>query len=276
MIKGKMRRLYQRSRCLECSPYNSRSSNKKGSISDRWKESNVVPIVKDSRSYSQALRKLGVNEYAGGNQKQLKKYINKYDLSTKHFDHLPSKKMRNANRTKIPLDEILVEKSTYHSGRLKKRLIRKGLLTEKCYECEITEWNGKPLTIQLDHINGVNNDHRLENLRMLCPNCHSQTPTFVGRHNKKPANTCEDCGTEINHGSERCKPCYYKTIRNRPEDRKFDPTPEELKRLVWEMPATKVGEKFDVSSNAIKKRCKKYDIETPGRGYWQKKKAGKK
>jgi len=60
---------------------------------------------------------------------------------------------------------------------------------------------------------------------------------------------------------------------DRPSSRKFDPTPDELEKLVWEMPATKLGEKFGVSGRAIKKRCKKYNIDTPGRGYWQKRRS---
>lgn len=66
----------------------------------------------------------------------------------------------------------------YSTAKLRKKLIAAGLKQNKCEICEIDSWCDKPLTCQLDHINGRNSDHRLENLRMLCPNCHSQTPTF--------------------------------------------------------------------------------------------------
>lgn len=65
---------------------------------------------------------------------------------------------------------------------LKRRLLAAGILENRCSRCGISEYNGKPLSIQLDHINGVNDDHRLENLRMLCPNCHSLTETYGGRN----------------------------------------------------------------------------------------------
>jgi hypothetical protein len=81
-----------------------------------------------------------------------------------------------------PLEELLrTGKSRYN---IKHRLIRAGLLENRCEQCGLTEWQGKPLTAHIDHINGIKSDHRLENLRMLCPNCHSQTDTYSG-HNAR-------------------------------------------------------------------------------------------
>lgn len=72
------------------------------------------------------------------------------------------------------IEDILVENSTYLSiARLKERLVNETDMTYKCAICGIDSWMGQPLSLHLDHINGINNDHRLENLRFLCPNCHS-------------------------------------------------------------------------------------------------------
>ena len=72
------------------------------------------------------------------------------------------------------MEEILIENSSYDNiASLKRRLLNEGYLEYKCSECGISEWNGKPLSLHLDHINGKHNDHRIENLRFLCPNCHS-------------------------------------------------------------------------------------------------------
>jgi 5-methylcytosine-specific restriction endonuclease McrA len=68
---------------------------------------------------------------------------------------------------------------------LKLRLLEAGLLEPKCYRCGIDKWCGKPLSVQIDHINGVRNDNRPANLRMLCPNCHSLTPTYGYRKRTK-------------------------------------------------------------------------------------------
>lgn len=82
-----------------------------------------------------------------------------------------------------PISELLLlGKSRYN---IKLRLLKAGILTNRCEECGLSEWRGKPLSIQIDHINGVRNDNRLENLRMLCPNCHSQTETFASKNKGK-------------------------------------------------------------------------------------------
>jgi HNH endonuclease len=79
-----------------------------------------------------------------------------------------------------PLSDLLL--TSRSRNNLKRRLLQTGILENRCAECGLTEWLGERLTIQIDHINGVRSDDRLENLRMLCPNCHSQTPTYGGRN----------------------------------------------------------------------------------------------
>lgn len=85
----------------------------------------------------------------------------------------------------MPIDELLV--GARGRTHVKKRLLHAGLLENRCQECGLSEWRGKPLSVHIDHINGIPNDHRLENLRMLCPNCHSQTHTYGGRNVRRKA-----------------------------------------------------------------------------------------
>jgi 5-methylcytosine-specific restriction endonuclease McrA len=84
----------------------------------------------------------------------------------------------------MPTEQLLSSPKRNRS-HLKVRLTRAKLLENRCQGCNLTDWLGRPLSMHLDHINGVKNDHRLENLRMLCPNCHSQTATYGGRNARK-------------------------------------------------------------------------------------------
>lgn len=86
--------------------------------------------------------------------------------------------------SKRPIEEYFCANSKVIRSVIRNLILKNNLLEYKCSECGITDWNGKSLGLQLDHINGINNDHRLENLRFLCPNCHSQTPTFCGKNIK--------------------------------------------------------------------------------------------
>jgi len=84
----------------------------------------------------------------------------------------------------IPLSSVLIERSKYRRISLKKRLVEEGYFEYKCSICGISKWNNIPIILQLDHINGINDDNRIENLRLVCPNCHSQTDTYCGKSTK--------------------------------------------------------------------------------------------
>ena len=83
----------------------------------------------------------------------------------------------------MPIDELLSGPRNRH--HVKSRLLRAGILTNQCSRCGLAEWLGEHLSMHVDHINGIKDDHRLENLRMLCPNCHSQTDTYGGRNKRR-------------------------------------------------------------------------------------------
>lgn len=137
-----------------------------------------IKIIQENFSYSDCLKALGLSTGGGSSTDVLKRRIKELKCSTEHF----GKKVISYN-TKYTLDEILVENSTYANiSRLKIRLVNEGKLEYKCQICGINEWLGQKLSLQLDHINGINNDHRIENLRFLCPNCHSQTETYAGKN----------------------------------------------------------------------------------------------
>lgn len=126
------------------------------------------------------LLKLGYSGSSGSMGKYVKDRINRQKLSTEHF----VTRNMSGGRASIALCDILVEDSTYTNiARLKGRLVKEHKLEYRCVICRNEgEWNGLGLVLQLDHINGNNRDHRIENLRFLCPNCHSQTKTYSGRN----------------------------------------------------------------------------------------------
>ena len=138
-------------------------------------------LIAKCNSFCECAKELGMSTSGANSYLQLKKRIQELDCDTSHFSL--TKNVRKVS-TKYPLSAILVEDSIYaNRSCLKKRILDEGLLEYKCAICgNQGMWNNKVLNLQLDHINGKNNDHRLENLRFLCPNCHSQTETFSGRN----------------------------------------------------------------------------------------------
>jgi hypothetical protein len=149
----------------------------------------LEPIVKSSISIQEVMRKLGL-KLAGGTNSHLKRKFIKYGLDTSHF--LGSAANRGLKHKggpdKLLPDQILINDRL--SGRkestnkLKRALIETGV-PEKCALCPLgPRWNGKKLVLQIDHLDGNNLDNRRENLRFLCPNCHSQTDTFCSKNMK--------------------------------------------------------------------------------------------
>ena len=144
-----------------------------------WTKEQFIKAVEESTTVASVLRKIGL-QARPGNCSTVHKYLKEFGLDTSHWcgqAHLKGKEHNHKN--KIPLKDILIKDSTYtNTYSLKKRLIRKGILEYKCYECEIDSWNNKYISLQIEHINGNKYDNRIENLTLLCPNCHSQTDTF--------------------------------------------------------------------------------------------------
>jgi len=189
---------------------------------------------------------------------------------------------------KIPMEQILVEDSNYSSNDLRKRLLKEGYKEYKCEKCGRSEWEGEQIPLELHHINGNHYDNRLENLQILCPNCHTQTTTFgnknryaedkvynerelinnledsaeskkVPKIKKKPPHYCEYCGKELTGAQYRYKycsqECAHKTVSKRPL---YEELIETLNKYNWVL--VKVGQYYNVSDNAVRKWMKLYNI----------------
>ncbi len=141
----------------------------------------LIEATKSSTSIRQVLGKLGLAE-AGGNYSVIKRRIRLLGIDVSHFNGQGWKK---GNCTPIvparPLSEILRIGTYFQSFKLKKRLFAEGMKERRCEEFGNAEWLNQPIPLELDHINGDTTDNRIENLRILCPNCHALTETYRGK-----------------------------------------------------------------------------------------------
>lgn len=146
-----------------------------------WNEKQLRLAVRQARSIRQILHALHLRE-AGGNYFQIKKYLSEYNISTAHLKGQGwCKGLKGIGKPKIPLEKILIRDSNFQSYKLKARLFKAGLKRRQCEECgwKKTSPDGR-IPLELDHVNGNGRDNRLENLRILCPNCHSLQSTHRG------------------------------------------------------------------------------------------------
>lgn len=238
--------------------------------------------AKNSYSIAGMCRFLGLGPY-GANYRSIHKAIESYDIDISHFTGKGWNKIGlNKPNTTIPLDEILVENSTYDcSSSLKNRLFREGVKEQKCECCGLTEWLGKPIALELHHVNGIRSDNRIENLQILCPNCHSQTDNYCGKNatktikiltdkeklqitesrfnfdspNKKSKieKKCAVCGKTIKNSRNKSKYCSYECAHRAQQKL---PSDEILLQLIKTKNNCEIAKMYNVSESSVRKRKK--------------------
>ena len=148
----------------------------------KYTEMQLRRAIKESFSFAQTLKALNLVS-CGGNYLVLKRAIAHFDLDISHFTfQLWNKGKTTGART--PTEKYLNNEKSIASNKLKKRLIKEKFLVSECSSCSLAKWLEKPIPLELDHLNGNSSDNRLENLRLLCPNCHALTPTYRGKNIK--------------------------------------------------------------------------------------------
>ena len=179
--------------------------------------------------------------------------------------YIPSEPINRSYKSTI--NQVFAKNTVYHSKKMRKRIIDECLLPYICNICECRTYNGKFLKLQIGHIDGDRTNNELDNLRFLCPNCHSQTDTYCGRNLNielypnsiftKKINYCIDCGdTTYDNKASRCLSCYNK-LKSQNVPLKKDL----IQHLIDNgSKLYRSGEKYNVSDNAVKKWLIKYDI----------------
>lgn len=260
-----------------------------------WTKEALEEAVKNNETISGVLRDLGISVLAG-NFTTFRKKVAVFGLDISHF--ADRKAGRHPSRLRFSLDEILVVNSTYRSrSSLTRRLLKSKLLVYSCASCGVKDWCNRPLVLHLDHINGINNDNRIENLRLLCPNCHSQTDTYAGRNRDKclveclacssPTNrtsdncqvcqaphghpisllsrmkrNCVDCGISLSVPNLRCLDCRGKLVHKRPSKIVW-PDPVSLQSRAAASSCSQVAKELGVSDQSVRKFLKKNGLDVP-------------
>lgn len=207
---------------------------------------------------------LGYKSKHGKNYETVQKRLNQYGISTSHFNE-------TIKRRVITEEEVFCKNSTVSQSTLRRFYSNKKDVEYKCVECGVGDtWNGSPLSLQLDHKDGDNTNNSPDNLRWLCPNCHSQTKTFAGKNNKKQnkksakEHYCIDCGKKIHSTSLRCKECNTSLQRVCQV-----PFKDELESLLKSHNGnfTSVADVYNISTTTIRRWCKQYGLSVHSKDY---------
>jgi len=233
-----------------------------------YSEEEAREAIARSRSYAEALRWMRMCA-SGGGTATLRKWAQRWGISTSHFDPYAGQRGPRG-KERVPLVQVMVEDSTYNRGNLKRRLYEEGLKERRCDLCGQGElWCGRRMSLILDHINGKGRDHRLENLRIVCPNCAATLDTHCGRKLRLEPISCARCGRDFppryaaqRYCSRECGQHATKpgSHRPRPETRKVArPAYEQLQEDLAHMSWVAVGRKYGVSDNAVRKWIRWYE-----------------
>ena len=225
-------------------------------IINSYNEHELRALVRKSTSYKDLARNMGYTYGASGDTiKKLKKLVAEFDTS--HFNQTRQRPIKHK-------DSEIFKKNSGISPTVVRKHYRAGNYSEyKCSICgQLPMWNGQELTLILDHKNGVASDHRLENLRWVCPNCNQQLPTTGSRNPNRTVHKkiwyCQDCGVEVFRKSKRCAKCEA-AHRVIPEN-EMPISRQDLKQLIYTKSFTQIGKQFGVTDNTIRKWCDKYGL----------------
>lgn len=237
-----------------------------------FKKEDLEKAVAKSMTYADTVRILGLDS-STTNRRHVTNHIELFNIDISHFDPYRSGGRTVGGVKQKTFNQILVKNSTYSRFALKKRLIEAKMIKNECGICgQLDNWKGTKITLILDHINGKNNDNRLINLRLICPNCNSTLDTYCGRNKKKPMPKIKQCfgckkDFQTAPGRRQIKYCSKECLRKvrispRYKQRKvIRPSCETLLVETKNNGFSATGRKYGVSDNAVRKWIKAYKKE---------------
>ena len=265
---------------------------KKKNIIWSYSKEELENIFNNSDSLSNFMKNIGILNYSGSVSEDVKKCLEFNGINWKKLTYTGIHYSKNKLMGKRILsnDEIFVINSNVSRGTLKRRIIKDNLLNYKCSVCGLLPiWNNKELPLILDHINGINNDNRLENLRFVCPNCNYQLETtcrnhnrdknydytlqeeVIRQHNKISENkqviskhgdiyyVCPICGGKKSRTSKMCRSCSEKQ-RTKKYSNISNISRDALLQDILDYPICKISKKYSVSDATIRKWLKKNNL----------------
>lgn len=254
---------------------------RKKSIVWSFSKEKLLELVQTSNSMRELVSKVGLNSVSGSNDETVKKCLEYHNIDWKPLA-LKGRISRNRggiHRT-VSDEELFTTNSKHGRTVVRHRILKDGLIPYKCAICgQEPEWNGKPMSLILDHINGIRDDHRLENLRFVCGNCNMQLDTTSGNNNtprrkelrdqfqqhlkqhnriSTTKDICPVCGNEMTHGANMCIDCS----KDKKREGSKCPSKDQLIQDILIMSKVQIGKKYGVSDKTIAKWLVRHNLPT--------------